>query len=158
MPTRLLVVDDHPPVLLALSEALQRHLNETVIDTALSTTSALSLLRDHAYHAVLSDVRMGGMDGVTLLNQIRERWPDTPVVMMTAAGTGREAEALMSGAVAFVEKPVDIDRLVAILNPAMEKSVMRQRVGEANRRSLAHLQLEAGRLGLSLDPSQNDPS
>jgi DNA-binding NtrC family response regulator len=150
VPTRLLLVDDEPWVLLSLSEALKRQLNETVIDTALSTGSALLLLREHDYHVIVSDVRMVGMDGLALLNQIRERWPNTPVVLMTAAGTDREAEALINGAFAFIEKPVDVNRLTRILSVAMEKSLFRQRLAEANQRSISQMEQ---RMGLSLAPS-----
>jgi two-component system response regulator GlrR len=158
MPTRLLLIDDEPAGLLALSEALRLRLNDTVIDTATSTRQALSLLRDFQYHIVVSDIRMAGLDGLALLNQVRERWPGTPVVLMTAAGCSREAEALISGAFAFVEKPIDLDRLIPILRVAMTKSLLEQRVSEANRRSRDHLELEAQRLDLDIDPTLNDPS
>ena len=156
--TRILVVDDDLGGLLALSEGLQRRLIDSVVDTAVSTGAALSLLRDQDYDAVVSDVRMGGMDGLTLLNQIRERWPETPVVMITGGGTGREAEALASGAFAFIEKPVDLDRLVPVLAVAMEKSLMTRRLADANRQSLLQLELEATRFGLKLDRSKNKPT
>jgi two-component system, sensor histidine kinase and response regulator len=150
LPTRLLLVDDEPSFLLALSEALKRQLNETVIDTVLSTEGALLLLREHNYHAIVSDVRMVGMDGLALLNQIRERWPNTPVVLMTGAGTDREAEALSSGAFAFIEKPVDVNRLSRILSVAMEKSLFRQRIAEANRQSLARVEQQTRRMSAPL--------
>jgi two-component system response regulator GlrR len=158
MPTRLLLIDDEPSGLLALSEALRLRLNDTVIDTATNARQALSLLRDFEYHIVVSDVRMAGLDGLALLNQVRERWPSTPVVLMTAAGCGREAEALISGAFAFIEKPIDLDRFVPILRVAMTKSLLEQRVREANRRSRDHLELEAQRLDLDIDPTLNDQS
>jgi two-component system response regulator GlrR len=158
MPTRLLLIDDEPAGLLALTEALRGHLPETVVDTAASTRAALSHLRDFQYHVVVSDVRMAGLDGLALLNQVRERWPTTPVILMTAGGSGREAEALVSGAFAFIEKPIDLERLLPIVRVAMERSLMQQRVREANRRSQNHLELEAQRLDLDIDPSMNDPS
>jgi two-component system response regulator GlrR len=160
MPTRLLVIDDEPTGLLALSEALRHHLGETVVDTAVSTRAALSLLREYDYHVVVSDIRMAGLDGLALLNQVRERWPHTPVILMTAAAADREAEALVSGAFAFIEKPVDLERLLPILRVAMARSHMQQRVREANRQSRTHMDLEAKRLDLDLDadPQLKDPS
>lgn len=156
MPTRLLVIDDEPSGLLALSEALRLHLNETVVDTAASTRMALSLLREFDYHVVVSDIRMAGLDGLALLNQVRERWPDTPVILMTAAAADREAEALISGAFAFIEKPVDLQRLLPILRVAMAKSHMQQRVREANRQS--QLSFETKQLKLDIDPDPDEPS
>jgi two-component system, NtrC family, response regulator GlrR len=156
MPTRLLLIDDEPSGLLALSEALRLRMHETVVDTATSSRTALSLLRDYDYHVVLSDVRMAGLDGVALLNQVRERWPHVPVILMTAAVPDREAEALISGAFAFIEKPVDLDRLLPILNVAMSKSHLQQRVREANRQS--HFDFEAQRLSLETDSPPIDPA
>jgi DNA-binding NtrC family response regulator len=118
----------------------------------------LSLLREHDYHAVLSDIRMAGMDGVALLNQIRERWPDSPVILMTAAGHDREGEALCSGAFSFVEKPIDLERLGALLTAAMAKSQLQQRVREANRHSVSAIDVEAQRMGLAIDLRQRPPS
>jgi two-component system response regulator GlrR len=143
MPTRLLLIDDRPADLLALAEALKVRLEETVADTASSGDEALGLLRDNDYHAVLSDIRMAGLDGFALLVEVRERWPDTPVILMTAAGFEREADALSSGAFAFVEKPLDLDRLVTVLKAALEKAQFQQRIRIANRESV---------LGLTVDP------
>jgi DNA-binding NtrC family response regulator len=158
MPTRLLLIDDDATGLLALSEALRNRLDESVIDTALSAQIALGLLRDNDYHAVVSDLRMAGMDGLALLNQVRERWPDTPVLLMTAAGTMREGEALRSGAISFIEKPVNVDRLTAVLKAVMAKSQMRQAVRKANRESISRLDVDAGRIGLAVDPTLDDRS
>jgi DNA-binding NtrC family response regulator len=117
---------------------------------------ALSLLREFDYHVVVSDIRMAGLDGLALLNQVRERWPDTPVILMTAAAADREAEALISGAFAFIEKPVDLQRLLPILRVAMAKSHMQQRVREANRQS--QLSFETKQLKLDIDPDPDEPS
>jgi DNA-binding NtrC family response regulator len=141
VPNRLLLVDDDPTLLRALSEALYHLLNETVVLTTDSVPAALDLLREHDYHVIVSDLRLVGMDGMALLNQVQERWPDTPVVLMTGTGTSREADALMNGAVSFIQKPVDVHRLVPILEAAMKKCQMRRRLREKNRKS-GHLGLE----------------
>jgi DNA-binding NtrC family response regulator len=149
MPNRLLLIDDEPTGLLAVAEGLKARLPDTVVDTAVNTHAALSLLHDHQYHVVLSDIRMAGLDGLILLKQVRERWPDTPVLLMTAGGPEKEPEALRNGAFAFIEKPVDLDRLVALLQVAMEKSLFRERVRDANRQSTSRLnEIEANRMGL----------
>ena len=157
MPTRLLLIDDDPPGLMALAAALRQRLPDTMVDTAASTNTALSLLRETAYHLVISDIRMSELDGMTLLNQVRERWPETPVILMTAAGRDREAEALLSGAFAYIEKPIDVERLLRIAGPAMERCVMRRQVLRANARSLYHLSDEAQRSGIDLNPPVKDP-
>jgi|SRR5690349_4599047 len=62
--------------------------------------------------AVLSDINMPGMDGLTLLGEIKQRRPDLPVVMLTAYGDEeRRTRARELGAFEFITKPVDFDRL-----------------------------------------------
>jgi DNA-binding NtrC family response regulator len=156
VPNRLLVIDDDPSGLMALSEVLRRRLLDTMVDTAANTSTALAFLRETAYHLVISDIRMTELDGMILLNQVRERWPEVPVILMTAAGPDREAEALMSGAFAYIEKPVDVDRLVPIVQAAMERCAMRRRVLEANTQSMRQL-YEAKGLQLDEDSSLKEP-
>jgi DNA-binding NtrC family response regulator len=156
MPSRLLIIDDDPSGLMAMAEAFRQRLPETMVDTASNTRTALSLLRETPYHLVISDIRMNELDGMTLLNQVRERWPEIPVILMTAAGLDREAEALVSGAFAYIEKPIDVARLVPIAQAAMEKCEMRRRVLQANNQSLRHLH-EAQRSRRDADTSVQDP-
>jgi two-component system C4-dicarboxylate transport response regulator DctD len=158
MPANLLLIDDDPAGLLALSEMLQRRLDDVVVETALNVPAALDLLRERDYHVVVSDVRMAGLDGFALLNQVRERWPEVPVILVTAAGRHREQEAFREGAYLFIEKPVDIEQLVPTIRAAIERSAMLYRVKELNRESRRHLDLEADRMGLINDPSLNKPS
>ena len=65
---------------------------------------------------ILSDINMPGMDGLQLLGEIKERFPDLPVMMVTAYGDDeRRRRASELGAAEFVSKPVDFDRLKAQL-------------------------------------------
>jgi two-component system response regulator GlrR len=139
MPARLLLIDDDAAGLRALSEALRTRLNDVTVDTAHDSHAALDFLRDWEYHVVISDIRMAGMDGLALLNQVRERWPDVPVILMTAMGWSPEAQALHDGAFAFMEKPLDVDRLISLIQAATEKAELRKRVSAANRASLSYL-------------------
>ena len=66
--------------------------------------------------AVLSDINMPGMDGLELLAEIKQRFPDLPVMMVTAYGdTDRRKRATEYGAAEFITKPVDFDQLKAQL-------------------------------------------
>ena len=66
--------------------------------------------------AVLSDINMPGMDGLELLAEIKQRFPDLPVMMVTAYGDDqRRRRARELGAIEFITKPVDFDRLKAQL-------------------------------------------
>jgi DNA-binding NtrC family response regulator len=153
MPARILLVDDDVASLQALFDALVNRLDDVAVDTARDSHVALDFLRNWQYAAVITDIRMPGMDGLALLNQVRERWPEVPVILMTAMGWSTEAQALYDGAFAFIEKPLDVERLAALIQAAAAKAELRSRVQEANRTSIFHLDLEAGRLGLNVDPS-----
>jgi two-component system response regulator GlrR len=154
MPSRILIIDDDPAGLFALAEALVRRMDETIIvETALNTHAALDLLRNKEFQVIISDVRMEGLDGLALLNQVRERWPDISVILITGEGRDREAHALRHGAFAFVEKPLDVDRLLPTIKSAIERTFLACRVRKFNRHSHLHLSLEAGRMDLSYDPT-----
>jgi DNA-binding NtrC family response regulator len=90
MPARVLLIDDDTAGLRALSQALEPRLDDVAIDTAQDSHAALDFLRDWEYGVVVSDIRMPGMDGLALLNQVRERWPDVPVILMTAMAGARK--------------------------------------------------------------------
>jgi DNA-binding NtrC family response regulator len=117
MKPRILIVDDDPGTLQSLSRALAL---EGM--TALSASSASRALErlEEGVDAVLSDVVMPEMDGLTLLARLRERAPDLPVVLMSGQATLETAvQATRLGALDFVEKPVSLDRLLLTLRNAL---------------------------------------
>jgi DNA-binding NtrC family response regulator len=153
MPSRLLLIDDDPAGLLALSEVLSRRFEDILVDNALDVHAALDQLREKEFSVVISDVRMDGLDGLALLNQIRERWPETSVILITAGGREREGEAFRHGAFAFLEKPIDVDKMLATIRAAIERTALLLAVRDANRHSNLHLHLQAGRMEMGVDPS-----
>ena len=86
-----------------------------VMHFANSGDEALQLLDEAiepALIAILSDINMPGMDGLQLLGQIKQRFPDLPVMMVTVYGdNGRRQRASELGAAEFITKPVDFDQL-----------------------------------------------
>ena len=83
-----------------------------VIDSAYSGEEALNHLAVAQYDLVLTDIYMPGMDGLTLLREIKQRRPDLPVMMVTAYGDEeRRRQAEQAGAFQFLSKPVDFDLL-----------------------------------------------
>jgi len=85
--------------------------------------AALQRLEAGAFDAVVTDLRMKPPDGMALLAEVRRRWPETTVVMMTAfAGIGTAREALKLGAQDYVEKEGDyVDVIARVLREAAEK-------------------------------------
>jgi DNA-binding NtrC family response regulator len=104
----LLVVDDDPDALVIIQDWLRFHLPQVTVHTATSSTGALALIKDHDYDAIISDIRMPGMDGLELTTKVLECRPNTPVLLMTAHGDrDLGVKALHTGAYAYVLKPID---------------------------------------------------
>jgi DNA-binding NtrC family response regulator len=115
---RVLVVDD---------EKNQREIYAMIlgdegfeVTAAQSGEQALRLAREHDFDLVLTDNKMTGMDGVTLLGELLRLDPSIIVVMMTAHGSVESVkEALRGGAFEYLEKPVDRDELLKVVESAL---------------------------------------
>ena len=116
--SNILVVDDDSAVGKVLVSLLtQADWSATHVSSA---EQALSLLEAQPFDLVLSDLRMGGMDGMTFLRRVREQWPETPVVMLTAHGTVPLAvEAMREGAADFLLKPFDRENLAFVVRKVL---------------------------------------
>src|SRR5437763_8645280 len=113
---QVLIVDDDPALLQALPETLRLRMNGVTVDTADSAAAALERITARDYDAIVTDIRMPGMDGLTLLAEILGRRPDTPTLMITGHGENDlVVGALRGGACDFIHKPTDRDYLVAAL-------------------------------------------
>jgi len=127
--SHVLVVDDDPALLQALPEALRLRMAGVTVDTAHSGMAALDRIAAREHDAIVIDVKMPGMDGLTLLAEIRARRPDTPVVMITGHGEHALAiQALRGGAYDFIQKPIDRDHFVAALSRAIGAHALNRRV------------------------------
>jgi DNA-binding NtrC family response regulator len=128
---RVLIVDDDPALLQALPEALRLRMGGVTVDTADSGATALDRIAALDYDAIVTDIKMPGTDGLTLLAEIRARRPDTPTLMIT--GHGEHAlviHALRGGAYDFIQKPIDRDYFVASLRRAIQVGELSRRVKE----------------------------
>src|SRR5256885_187961 len=116
--SRVLVVDDDPALLQALPAALRIRMAAVTVDTADSAAAALDRIAATDYDAIVTDIKMPGMDGVALLSEIRTRRPDTPVLMITGhGGHALAVQAFRGGAHDFIPKPIDRDQFAASLPP-----------------------------------------
>jgi len=125
----VLIVDDDVALLQALPETVRLRMDGVVVDTADSGAVALNRLDARDYDAIVTDIKMPGMDGLELLAEIRTRRPDTPTLMITGHGEhDLVVDALRGGAYDFIPKPIDRDYLVAVLRRAIEMRELSRRV------------------------------
>src|SRR5216117_2853075 len=141
----VLIVDDDPALLQALPEALQMRMTGLTVDTAQSGAVALDRITARDYDAIVTDVKMPGMDGLELLAEIRTLRPDTPTLMITGHGEhDLVVHALRAGAYDFIRKPIDRDYFVASLRRAIEMHQLSRQVKEQQLALERHLnELEA---------------
>ncbi len=117
---RILVVDDEQNARVALRTILTEEGYE--IAEAADGEEALALLTGFAPAAVLADVRMPRMDGLTLLRRARDQGSDAVFVMMTAfASVEAAVEAMRAGAENYLVKPLDVNAVLVVLEKALEK-------------------------------------
>src|SRR5256884_3058879 len=125
----VLIVDDDPALLQALPEALQMRMTGFTVDRAQSGAAALDRITAGDYDAIVTDIKIPGMDGLELLAEIRTHRPDTPTLMITGYGEhDLVVQALRAGAYDFIRKPIDRDYFVGSLRRAIEKRELSRRV------------------------------
>jgi len=117
--SRVLVVDDKPNNLKLFAEILAADYDAYTAD---SGVRALAMLELGDFDVVVSDIRMPGMDGFTLLNEIKRVHAEVEVVLMTAFGSVPKAvNAMKAGAYNYLTKPIDPDELLVVVGQAAER-------------------------------------
>lgn len=125
----ILIVDDDVALLQALPQAISLRLPAVSVDTSDSASHALELIASTDYDAIVSDIKMPGMDGLALLAKIQKICPDTPTLLITGHGDHNLAiQALRGGAYDFIQKPIDRDYFVAALQRAIQTHQLRVQV------------------------------
>ena len=115
MAISILAVDDEQNLLELLMTVLGKR--GFAVKTALNGVDALKLVEKESFHLALLDIKMGTVNGVQLLKEIKDRRPITKVIMMTAYPTSEtRTQASVNGASAYLTKPVDIQKLVDTIN------------------------------------------
>jgi DNA-binding NtrC family response regulator len=115
MPISILAVDDEQNLLELLITVLGKR--GFKVKTALNGIEALRLLDQESFQLALLDLKMGPVNGVQLLKQIKDRQPVVKVIMMTAYPTSdTRMQASANGASAYLTKPVDLQKLVDTIN------------------------------------------
>jgi DNA-binding NtrC family response regulator len=125
----ILLVDDDPVLLQALSHTISLRMSGVQVEIADSANVALDLVQQQEYDAVVSDIKMPGMDGLDLLEKVLERYPDIPVLLITGHGEHELAiQALRRGAYDYIQKPIDRDDFVASLFRALQTRQLRRQI------------------------------
>lgn len=114
----ILIIDDEPVVRLALSRILQS--GENHIGVAGNGADALHELAQRPYDVVVLDLRLPGMDGLTVLEHIKAKWPDVEVIILTGYPSVDTAkEAIRRGAYDYLAKPIEPDRMTEATRGAL---------------------------------------
>jgi excisionase family DNA binding protein len=115
---RVLVVDDDPVVSKYIGESLAK--GEYAVDIVDSGPRALERLREAEYDLVFTDLKMPGMDGLSLIREARHRAFDLPFVIVTGQSTEASAiEAINLGVVGYLLKPFTTQRVLAVAARAL---------------------------------------
>jgi DNA-binding NtrC family response regulator len=121
---RVLVVDDKENMLKLFAKILG---DNHVLTTAGDGARALVLIAEQEFDLVVTDLKMPGASGFTVLESVKARWPETEVVLMTAYGSVADAvEAMKQGAYDYIQKPFDPDNAALVVERALERRRLRQ--------------------------------
>jgi signal transduction histidine kinase len=127
--TTVLVVDDEESVATTIEAILKMDGHDVTAVT--SGVMALRLLNERQYDVVLTDLRLGDMDGNEILKEVQRTSPDTAAIMLTGYASLESAvAALRSGAYDYLMKPSDVEELRATVNRAIERRALRRRLLE----------------------------
>jgi two-component system, sensor histidine kinase and response regulator len=128
---RVLIVDDDTALLQALPQAIALRMKNIHVDISDSAPGALQHVQESEYDAIVSDIKMPGMDGIALIEQLHTLCPDTPTLLITGHGERNLAiRALRVGAYDFIQKPIDRDYFISSLERAVQTRQMRRQIAE----------------------------
>ena len=109
---KLMIVDDEETLTFSLYQTFIMAKQDYEVITAASREEAAEKLAGSNFDLVITDISMPGMTGLELLAQIRQKYPDTAVIVMTAYGSDdKKEEALRIGAQYYIEKPFEIKEI-----------------------------------------------
>lgn len=131
---KILLVDDEKEFVETLSERIRMREHDSAV--ALDGEQALKKMEDEIPDVVVLDLKMPGIDGMEVLRRIRKAYPKVQVIMLTGHGSEKdEEEARKLGAFEYLEKPVEIDKLMKKIKKAykskFESSMMAATFAEA---------------------------
>ncbi len=118
---KLLVVDDERSIRNSLKEILE--MENYTVDLAENGTDACAMAEKERFDAILCDIKMPGMDGIEVLDRIASEGIDSPVIMISGhADIGTAVECIKKGAFDFIEKPLDLNKILITIKNATDKA------------------------------------
>lgn len=120
---KILLVDDEASIRMALKEILEYE-SHTVIESP-DAQAALKAVGQETFDLIISDIKMPKMDGIEFLSKVKEMGIESPVVMITGHGSIDTAvDALKKGAFDFIQKPLDLNRILVTVRNATQAGQM----------------------------------
>lgn len=133
-PIRVLIVDDDEGHADAVAESLER-LGQYECVVASSGAKGAALLESDIFDVVITDLKMGDIDGLAILRKAKEELPEAEVVVLTGHGSINSAvTAMQHGAYTYLTKPLDIQELRGAVEKASESLRLRRYAADLNRR------------------------
>jgi DNA-binding NtrC family response regulator len=129
--TKVIIVDDEIYFATNIAKLLRSNNEEMDTLAVYNAEEALKQLENSFYDIVITDVRMPRMNGIEFIETLKQKWPETSVIVMTAYGAQDIMErAFNIGTLFYIEKPFRIEKLealIAIASKKSEKKTMEQR-------------------------------
>lgn len=120
---KILIIDDEKPIRRALREILEYE--KYTVDEAEDGKAGWKKIEDEAYDVVMLDIKMPKMDGMEVLEKVAAEFTDLPVIMISGHGNLETAvEAVKKGAFDYIDKPLDLNRVLITIRNALEKSTL----------------------------------
>ncbi|MGD9042605.1 MAG: response regulator [Desulfobacterales bacterium] len=120
MTERILVIDDEPDMLMLMSMIVEEN-TEWVVETTNNPSEGLKMAMENDYDLVIADLKMPGLDGMEVFEELKEMKPDIPVIIITAYGSLEIAdEARSKGVADFITKPFRKDTILFTMDRVLE--------------------------------------
>lgn len=114
---KILIIDDEPSICSSLSFALE---DKFTVTTTTDPEQGLAYARKGSYHLCLLDLKIGNVNGIVMLEKLKEIQNDLAIIIITAYGSiSTSVEALQKGAYSYITKPINIDELLSTINQAL---------------------------------------
>ena len=123
------VLDDDKSIRWVFEKALSKA--SIPIKTFANTNEAINQFNHETPSVIISDIRMPGESGLIFLNKVKSKFPDIPIIIMTAySDLDTAVSAFKEGAFEYIAKPFDIDKVIEVIRQAMSESNDKKKVEE----------------------------